>query len=75
LSDYLKPDKFGDMSNKLYFQGDCGVSRVRTLSYNFYKQPMGGGKVEVDNTESEWRYPIPKGVSRGLLDSACDYVD
>jgi hypothetical protein len=75
MNNYLKPDRWGDMSNKMYIQGDCGVNRVKILSYNFYKQPMGKGKGEVDNTSSEWTYPTPESINRGLLDSACDYVN
>jgi hypothetical protein len=75
MNNYLKPDRWGDMSNKMYMQGDCGVNRVKILSYNFYKQPMGKGKVEVDNTSSEWKYPTPESINRGLLDSACDYIN
>ena len=74
LRDLLKPDKWGDMSHKVYFQGDCGVVRIKYLSYIFYKQPMGRGTNEVDNTPSEWRYPIPESVDGVVLDYVCDYV-
>tara|TARA_B110001454_G_C12396868_1_gene299180 strand:+ start:95 stop:412 length:318 start_codon:yes stop_codon:yes gene_type:complete len=75
LRDLLKPDKWGDMSLKLYFQGDCGVIRMKYLSYNYYKKPMGRGESEVDNTESEWKYPPPDTVDGKVLDYVCDYVD
>ena len=75
MVDYLKPDKFGDMSNKLYFQGDCGVSRVKTLSYNFYKQPMGNGESEVFNPpSSEWHYAVPNTAHYDTTNWICDYV-
>jgi hypothetical protein len=75
LTDLPKPNKWGDMSLKFYFQGDCGVVRVKYLSFIFYKQPMGRGTSEVDNTSSEWRYPTPESVDGILLNFVCDYVD
>ena len=32
LDDYLKPDKFGDLSVKSYRDGDCNLFWVKTLS-------------------------------------------
>jgi hypothetical protein len=43
LSDYLKPTKFGDLSSKVYYQGDCKLFRTMRLSSSYHIQPMGEG--------------------------------
>ena len=74
MSDNLKPDKWGDMSVKMYNQGDCAVNRHKPLSTIFYKQPMGGGNGEAFNPAEEWVYPSPGSVGIFLLNYACNYV-
>ena len=58
LRDFLKPEKWGDMSSKLYNQGDCKLFRYKYLSYFFHKEPMGGGVGnllnEVDKNWTPW---------------------
>lgn len=64
LSDYLKPDKYGDLSFKRYNQGDCKLFRVKPLSYVFHKQPMGRD-----------REPLPgrcRSANRGFEDERKD---
>jgi hypothetical protein len=43
LSDYLKPTKFGDLSSKVYYQGDCKLFRTMRLRSSYHIQPMGEG--------------------------------
>ena len=75
LKDLLKPSKYGDMSVTVYFQGDCGVVRIKYLSFVYYKQPMGRGTSKADNdSTAEWRYPTPDSSGETLLDYVCDYV-
>ena len=74
LIDYLKPDSFGDMSSKVYTQGDCGVNRIKYLSLIFYKQPMGKGEDEHNPLNTEWKYPLPDSAMESLLDYACSYI-
>ena len=75
LVDLLKPDR-GDLSWKVYNQGDCGVSRVKYLSYIFYKQPMGEGSGRTGNpNNSEWEYPSPGSALQIKLDFVCDYIN
>tara|TARA_B100000953_G_scaffold297658_1_gene292919 strand:- start:261 stop:644 length:384 start_codon:yes stop_codon:yes gene_type:complete len=76
LNDYLKPDKWGDMSHKVYRQGDCDVNRDKPLSYIYYKQRMGEGKSEVYNPPNpEWSYPPPESIGESISNYVCDYVD
>ena len=74
LTDYLKPLPWGDMSAKTYVQGDCEVIRFKTLSYIFYKEPMGRGSGDRTPTTDEWTYPLSGRIHRAELDFACDYV-
>ena len=71
LNDNLKPE-MGNLSTKLYAQGDCSVLRYKFLSYSFHKEPMGGGTGKVFNINNpEWNYPPPKSMSEDVLKSVC----
>ncbi len=75
LQDKLKPDKWGDMSVKALIQGDCRLNRDKTLSYIFYKQPMGEGENETSTPSNpEWGYSKPNSVGEMGLNYVCDYV-
>ena len=50
LSNYLKPSKWGDLSAKLYNQGDCKLFRFKILGSSYYKQHMGE---ELSTSEGE----------------------
>ena len=73
LTDYLKPDKWGDLSNKIYYQADCNLFRVMTLSYAFHKLPMGDGTGEIDEPveKEKWTYPTPDSMDEILLKEVC----
>ena len=72
LSDYLKPTKHGDLSVKVYNQGDCKLFRYKTLSYSFHKEPMGGGTGDVQEpVEKGWKYPSPDSVNEIILKVVC----
>ena len=72
LSDYLKPDKYGDLSFKRYNQGDCKLFRVKPLSYVFHKQPMGRDTGDSNSPKNpEWNYPIPNSSGETILKSVC----
>ena len=65
----------GTLSAEFYEEGDCGINRYRTLSFIFYKQPMGEGEGIKDNPQNpEWLYPTPSSVEGQILDFVCDYV-
>ena len=72
LGDFLKPDKYGDLSAKAYHEGDCKLFRHRILSYSFHKEPMGRGTGDVqESVKKTWRYPPPKSVSEKILKAVC----
>jgi len=75
MGDYFVPNKYGDMSGKAHYQGECSVNRFKHLSYIFYKQQMGSGAGETGNAPGEWKYLSPEGIGSTMLNYVCDYVD
>jgi hypothetical protein len=75
LTNFLKPSKFGDLSAKVYKQGDCKLFRYQRLSYSFHKEPMGGGTGDVQKPLPQskgWQYPTPNSVSEYVLKAVCN---
>jgi hypothetical protein len=73
LSDHLKPTKYGDLSSKVYHQGDCKLFRFKYLSDSYYKGKMGtGDKTGGSNKpDKEWRYPSPNSTGEYILKLVC----
>ena len=74
LSDYVKPDKSGNLSNKMYNQGDCKLFRYKLLSVSFHKEPMGGGTGDVVAPTAkykDWQYPPPNSSEETILKRVC----
>ena len=76
LADYLKPDQFGDLSNKDLLEVDCDIPRkYRYLSQLYYTQPMASGSTSSSpKVPDEWIYPRPNGMDKALTNAACDYA-
>jgi hypothetical protein len=76
LTDRLKPDKWGDLSDKTYRQGDCKLFRYKTLSDSYHKEPMGEGAPSKSSNEpdKEWGYPHPNSGGELTLKSVCAYA-
>ena len=73
LTDYLKPDKDGDLSEKSYIQGDCKLFRFKILSGSFHKEPMGGGSPKnVTPKNPQWGFPSPNSVNEIILKEVCN---
>ena len=77
LGDWLKPNEDGDLSTKIYIQGDCKKFRYKYLSGSSHKEPMGGGEIRLtSNTpDKNWRYPPPDSVAETILKSVCLEVE
>ena len=75
LSDYKKPNSFGDMSSKTYNETDCEIFRTRILSGDYYEQPMGMGNFVNETSDNpKWDYP-PTGSSYEIATKyICDYI-
>jgi len=75
LADYLKPDQGGDLSVKVYAQGDCKLFRLKSLSFSYHKEPMGEGigLIEEPNEKfKNWLYPPPDTSVENILKSVCN---
>jgi len=73
LTDFLKPNNLGYLSSKTYVQSDCKHFKLKNLSFNFYKKPMGAGKTETYTPKnSEWMYPPPYSTFELILKSVCN---
>ena len=76
LVDYLKPIS-GDLSSKVYNQGDCKLFRYKKLSGSFHKEPMGRGTgdvLEPPEGHKGWKYPPPNSASEISLKSVCKHA-
>jgi hypothetical protein len=71
LRDYLKPNKWGDLSSKVYEQVDCKLLRFKDLSYSSHKEPMGGGTGDPYTPPDKWNYPPPNSSIEVILKSVC----
>jgi len=73
LGDLLKPDKYGNLSSKVYKQGDCKLFRFKVLSDTYYNQPMGkGDKTGGSNKpDKEWNHPPPNSPMEFILKEVC----
>ena len=75
LRSTLEPDKYGNMSVSSYNQGDCGISRWKSLTYIFHKLPMGRGELEYqESVKKGWKYAPPGSFVEHSLDYVCNYV-
>jgi len=78
LNDYLKLTKYGDLTSKTYFQGDCKLFRFKPLNFSFHKEQMGGGTGDVSEPAARhkgWVYPPPKSSYETILKKVCKYVN
>ena len=77
LIDYLKPSKYGDLSAKVYSQGDCKLFRYKWLDISYHTQPMGEGTPSttgVSKKGQKWRYPPPYSSVETILKTVCAYA-
>ena len=73
LSDYPKPNKYGDLSYKSYNQGDCELFRYKVLRDSSHTKPMGQGNTSYysDKPDENWRYPAPQSSNEYILKQVC----
>ena len=72
LSYYVKSDEDGDLSVKVYIQGDCILLRYKVLNGSFFKDPMGKGTPSASiKPDKEWDYPTPNSPSEVILKQVC----
>ena len=71
LTDLLKPSPGGNLSGKIYKQGDCKLFRFKVLSFSSHKEPMGGGTGNPHTPPDKWKYPPPNSVDEIILKKVC----
>ena len=72
LSDYVKSDEDGDLSVKVYIQGDCILLRYKVLNGSFFKDRMGKGTPSASiKPDKEWDYPNANSPSEVILKQVC----
>jgi hypothetical protein len=64
----------GYKSLMAYVQGDCKMTRVKSLSFNLHKERMGKGE-SIHWASDDWHYPRPDSHMYYELNFVCDYVD
>ena len=76
MEDYNNvPDNYGDLSSAVLIMGDCKLNRVKTLTYMWYKEPMGKGIPEQeDSANKDWKYPSPETIYFILLNQLCETI-
>jgi len=77
LSDFFKPDTDGELSYKIYTQGDCKLFRYKVLSVSAHKQTMGEGTGEVAEpfkVLEGWIYPPSNSAIEHTLKKVCMVV-
>ena len=73
LMDYIKPDKHGDLSAKVYSEADCEKFRRRMLQDSYHTEPMGRGSSSAGGPvpDDPWRTPFPRSIAETVLETAC----
>ena len=73
LQDFLKPNKYGNLSGTQYVQLDCSIFRYKSLSIKTYKNLKGEGR-EVMNFDptDKWNYPKPNSIPEIVSNKVCE---
>ena len=74
LIDYKFQDEYGDLSAKIYIQGDCSKLRFKWLKLSYHKDSMGRDMVvdqKPSKLVSKWQYPKIHTTSMKVLDFVC----
>jgi hypothetical protein len=75
MLDFAKPSGTGQKSVQVFSQGDCNISRVKSLRTVFYFEPYGKGAFELDDFVSDWYYPTPRSIDGQTLHKVCEYFN
>ena len=72
LTDFLNPDEDGNLSAKIFVQGDCQLMRIKMLSIIAYTENMGKGSSSTyQDDKPEWRYAPPESSIYDMMDLNC----
>ena len=74
LIDYVNTDEYGDLSAKIFIQGDCNKFIFRWKQLSYHKQAMARDNVIADKPSSSvsgWQYPKYGTTSYKVLEHVC----
>ena len=74
LINYNKKDEYGDLSAKIYIQGDCKNFKFKWLKVSYHKLMMGEDQVRSNQPSklvSGWQFPNFGSTSYAVLDYVC----
>ena len=74
LINYNEKDEYGDLSAKIFIQGDCKSFKFKWLKVAYHKMFMGKDKVNLKNPSeilSGWQSPNLGSTSHAVLEYAC----
>ena len=74
LIDYKFQDEYGDLSAKIFIQGDCSKLSFKWLKLSYHKDSMGRDMVvdqKPSKLVSQWQYPKIHTTSMKVLDFVC----
>ena len=76
LVDYWKSQSTGELSSKVYNQGDCKLFRVKRLMMSFHNELMGRGTpvATINKADKDWIYPPPNSSFETILNEVCAYA-
>ena len=73
LHNYLKPDKWKDMSNITLLETDCGL-KIRKVYATYHNQPMGKGEPSTISPETrDWYIPSENSVDVKMKNMVCKF--
>jgi len=73
LSDFIKPDKNGNLSGRTYNELDCSIFRFKILKFQTYNNSMSEGEQTTDVTPpDDWIYPDPESIQEFILNKVCE---
>ena len=69
---FMTENHIENTNGKIYLQGDCSISRLKTLSLHFSSEE---GEDERTFENSKWHYVTPDSTYGFLLDTSCKFVE
>ncbi len=75
LIDYLNVNEHGDLSAKIYIEGDCKNFKFKWVSLSYHKDAMGRDNTKVKKPSkvvSGWQTPEINSTSKKILKYVCD---
>ena len=74
MNDYVKPNEFGDLSNRIYMEVNCINLDYRFLKDFYYQEPMGNGEPStIFDKEGKWEVTSEGSIGKSIRKFVCNY--